>query len=221
MAPVFLSAEDAYGLTAWDRGRCRALIERYRNNGIFTPPSFGGSIEYPGIGGGTNWGGVAFEPTRGIVVLNMMQVPFVVKLILREDFEVEINKDPSDTEFARQLGTPVCMRRAALLSPLGLPCNKPPWGTIVAIEVATGEVMWEEPLGTIQDLAPVPLPFRWGIPNMGGPIVTGGGIVFIGAAADDYLRAFDIETGDELWKGRKPPDFASFAIVPYIKSIEF
>ena len=79
LAPVSLSADDAYGLTAWDRGRCRALIERYRNDGIFTPPSFGGSIEYPGIGGGTNWGSVAFEPTRGIVVLNMMHVPFVRK----------------------------------------------------------------------------------------------------------------------------------------------
>ena len=79
LPPVSLSADDAYGLTAWDRGRCRALIERYRNDGIFTPPSFGGSIEYPGIGGGTNWGSVAFEPTRGIVVLNMMHVPFVRK----------------------------------------------------------------------------------------------------------------------------------------------
>ncbi len=199
-----LSADDAYGLTAWDRGKCRALIERYRNEGIFTPPSFEGTIEYPGIAGGSNWGGLAFDSERGIAVLNMMHVPFVVKLIPREDFETAKAERLSDTQFGQQLGTPVGMSRGAMLSPLGLPCNKPPWGTIVAVEVATGKVKWEEPLGTIRDLAPIPLPFRWGVPNMGGPIVTASGLVFIGAAADDYLRAFDIETGEELWKGRLP-----------------
>ncbi len=204
LAPLTLTPDDAYGLTFWDRGKCRALIERYRNEGIFTPPSFEGTIEYPGIAGGTNWGSVAFDPERGLVVLNMMHVPFVVKLIPREEFEAERAKRPADTQFGPQLGTPVGMSRAPLLSPLGLPCNKPPWGTILAVDLATGEVKWEEPLGTIRDLAPVPLPFRWGVPNLGGPIITAGGLVFIGAAADDFLRAFDVETGEELWKGRLP-----------------
>lgn len=133
-----------------------------------------------------------------------MHVPFLIKLIPREVFEAERDEGPSDTDFAQQLGTPVGMSRAPLLSPIGLPCQKPPWGTIVAVEVATGEVKWKVPLGTIRDVAPIPLPFRWGVPNMGGPIITNGGLVFIGAAADDYLRAFDVETGEELWKGRLP-----------------
>jgi hypothetical protein len=103
------------------------------------------------------------------------------------------------------LGTPYGLFRIpGLLSPLGLPCTKPPWGTLLAVDTATGEVKWEVPLGTIRDLAPVPLPITFGTPNLGGPIVTQGGLVFIGAAMDNYLRAFDLETGKELWKGRLP-----------------
>ena len=95
-------------------------------------------------------------------------------------------------------------RLPALSSPLGLPCTAPPWGVILAVDAATGEVNWEVPLGTVQDIAPVPLPITWGTPNLGGPIVTKGGLIFIGAAMDNYLRAFDVETGKELWKGRLP-----------------
>ena len=199
-----LTADDAWGLTFWDRGKCRELIERYRNEGIFTPPDFGGTIQFPGIAGGTNWGSVAFDRTRGLVVLNMSHVPFLTKLLPREKYEEEKAKRPKNTEFAPQKGTPVGMSRAPLLSPLDLPCIKPPWGTLAAVEHATGEVKWEVPLGTVRDIAPLPLPIKYGTPNMGGPILTAGGLVFIGAAMDNYLRAFDVDTGEELWKGRLP-----------------
>jgi len=96
------------------------------------------------------------------------------------------------------------MRRDLLLSPLGLPCNPPPWGMLTAVNLNDGTLRWESVLGTIRDLAPVPVPIRWGTPNFGGPIVTAGQLVFIGAAMDDYLRAFDAATGAELWKGRLP-----------------
>jgi quinoprotein glucose dehydrogenase len=96
------------------------------------------------------------------------------------------------------------MRREALLSPLGIPCNPPPWGTLAAVEIASGRVRWEVPLGTIRDLTLLPLPIRWGTPNMGGPITTASGLVFIGAAMDNYLRAFDAESGKELWAGKLP-----------------
>ena len=204
LASTKLSPDDAWGLTAWDRGKCGALIEQFRNEGIFTPPSFEGTIVFPGSGGGTNWGSLPFDSERGLVALNMMHLPFVVKLIPRENYEAEKAKRPADTEFTPQLGAPVGMSRAPILSPFGLPCNNPPWGTIVAVDLASSEVIWAEPLGTIRDLAPVPLPFRWGVPNTGGPIITAGGLVFIGAAVDNYLRAFDIETGEELWKGDLP-----------------
>jgi quinoprotein glucose dehydrogenase len=96
------------------------------------------------------------------------------------------------------------MIRDVVLSPLGVPCNPPPWGQLHAIDLSTGTIRWQVTLGTTRDLAPVPIPIGWGTPNMGGPIITATGLVFIGAAMDDYLRAFDLESGAELWKGRLP-----------------
>jgi quinoprotein glucose dehydrogenase len=205
LARTTLSSDDAWGLSPWDRGQCRRLIERYRNDGIFTPSSLAGTIQYPGVIGGTNWGSVAFEPQRGWVILNMSRVPSVTGLIPREKLKAGKPDVPDDATISQMQGTPYGLfRLPALLSPLGLPCTKPPWGTLLAVDTATGEVKWEVPLGTIRDLAPVPLPLTLGTPNLGGPIVTGGGLVFIGAAMDNYLRAFDLETGKELWKGRLP-----------------
>jgi len=204
LAPRTLTPEDAWGLTPWDEGVCREKIESLRNEGIFTPPGFDGTLQFPGIAGGTNWGSLAWERTRGLAVLNMSHLPFETRLIARERFETEKAARGKHEEFAPQAGTPVGMVRRPLLSPLDLPCIKPPWGTLLAVELSTGAVKWEVPLGTVRDIAPIPLPIEFGTPNFGGPIVTAGGLVFIGAAMDDYLRAFDIETGEELWKGRLP-----------------
>jgi quinoprotein glucose dehydrogenase len=205
LAPTTLSSDDAWGLSPWDRGQCRKLIERYRNDGIFTPSSLAGTIQYPGVIGGTNWGSVAFEPQRGWVILNMSRLPSVTGLIPRERLAAGRPDLPDDASISQMRGTPYGLFRVpGLLSPLGLPCTKPPWGTLLAVDSATGQVKWEVPLGTVRDLAPVPLPLTWGTPNLGGPIVTQGGLVFIGAAMDNYLRAFDLETGKELWKGRLP-----------------
>jgi quinoprotein glucose dehydrogenase len=205
LARMKLSGDEAFGLTPWDQGQCRDLIERYRNEGIFTPVSLGGTLQFPGVSGGTNWGSVAFEPARGWVILNMSHLPSITGLIPREQLDSGQFHLPDDAALSRMRGTPYGLFRiSAMLSPLGLPCIKPPWGTIMAVDTATGEVKWEVPLGTIRDVAPVPLPFRWGMPSQGGPIVTESGLVFIGAAMDNYLRAFDLETGRELWKGRLP-----------------
>jgi quinoprotein glucose dehydrogenase len=205
LAPTTLSSDDAWGLSPWDRAQCRNLIQRYRNDGIFTPSSLSGTIQYPSVIGGTNWGSVAFEPRRGWVILNMSRLPSVTGLIPRATLQAGTPDVPDDATISQMEGTPYRLYRVpALLSPLGLPCTKPPWGTLLAVDTATGEVKWQVPLGTIRDLAPVPLPITLGTPNLGGPIVTEGGLVFIGAAMDNYLRAFDLETGKELWKGRLP-----------------
>jgi len=205
LAPTTISSDDAWGLTPWDQGHCRKLIQRYRNHGIFTPSSLDGTIQYPGVIGGTNWGSAAFEPDHGVVVLNMSRLPSVTGLIPRDKLESGNPDIPDDAAISQMRGTPYGLYRLpALLSPLGLPCTKPPWGVLLAVDAANGRVNWEAPLGTVQDLAPVPLPIRWGTPNLGGPIVTEGEVVFIGAAMDNYLRAFDADTGEELWKGRLP-----------------
>jgi len=203
LVPQRLTADEAWGLTPWDRGKCRERIARLRSEGLFTPPSLRGTVIFPGNAGGTNWGSVAFDPASGTVFVNTSRVAHVVTLIPRDELEAARQATP-DVEVSPMLGTPFGMRREALLSPFGIPCNPPPWGTLAAIDSSTGQLRWEVTLGTTRDLAPVPISISWGTPNMGGPIVTAGGLVFIGAAMDDYLRGFDASTGAELWKGRLP-----------------
>jgi quinoprotein glucose dehydrogenase len=175
LVPTTLSGDNAWGLTPWDQGKCRKLIERYRNDGIFTPSSMEGTIQYPGVIGGTNWGSAAFESDRRWVILNATRLPSVTGLIPRETLESGQPAVPDNATISQMRGTPYGLFRVpALLSPLGLPCTKPPWGSLLAVDTATGDVKWDVPLGTVQDLAPVPLPIRWGTPNLGGPIVTTG-----------------------------------------------
>jgi quinoprotein glucose dehydrogenase len=203
LVPQSLSPEDAWGLTWIDRGACREALEELRIEGIYTPPSLGsGSLNYPGTAGGSNWGGVAVDPVRQLLVANTISMAWVVAVIPRD--EVEAARQQLTGEIGDQIGTPYAMRRLMLMSPWELPCNPPPWGSLAAVDLSTGDIVWQEPLGTVRDLAPVPLPIRYGVPNLGGPLVTSSGLIFIGATMDDYLRAFDVETGDELWKGRLP-----------------
>ncbi|HEX7047604.1 MAG TPA: pyrroloquinoline quinone-dependent dehydrogenase [Gammaproteobacteria bacterium] len=199
-----LTPDDAWGITFWDRGVCRELITRYRSEGIYTPPSLRGSIIWPGYAGGSNWGSVSFDPKRQFVIANTLQLPFVVQLIARDELQETYDADIyPDSEFAEQSRTPYGMRRKVLESPLEIPCNAPPWGTLTAMNLHTGKIQWQVPLGTTEDIAPWPFDDIEGVPSIGGSLVTPG-LVFIGAAVDDYLRAFDIDTGEELWKGRLP-----------------
>jgi quinoprotein glucose dehydrogenase len=201
-----VTPDDAWGLTFIDRGRCRALIESYRSEGIYTPPSLKGTILSPSFVGGVNWGSLAFDSERQLVIAPVNHVPMVVTLAPVEQLKaMRDSKDFPDSEFARQKGAPFGMRRELLASPLGLPCTSPPWGTLAAVDLRRNEIRWQVMLGSTRDMTPWFVPARTiGMPNMGGPIVTASGLVFIGAATDDFLRAFDIETGRELWKGRLP-----------------
>ena len=201
-----IDQEDAWGMLYFDKRACRKKIATLRSEGIFTPPSLEGTIMFPGYAGGINWGGLAFDPKRQTAVVFSMDLPMEVALIPRDDLRtVYESGDFEGQEFARQTGTPYGMRRDALLSPLDVPCIAPPWGTVSAVDMRTGKIDWQIPLGTIQDVAPAIVPnFEYGVPGIGGPMITSSGLIFIGAAIDNYLRAFDIETGQKLWEGRLP-----------------
>ncbi len=202
--PPGLSPDDAWGLTPWDRGKCREKIAASRSEGIFTPPSLVGSIQYPGVAGGINWGGVAYDPARRVLVTNTNRMANVVTLVPRAQIEAVVAQKVARRGVHPQRGTPYAAAVDVLVSPLGVPCTAPPWGTLLAIEIETGRVLWEVPFGSTRDLAPFPFWFDWGLPSMGGPLATASGVVFIGAAMDDSLRAFDIESGALLWKQRLP-----------------
>ncbi len=203
LAPSRLTADDAWGLTFWDRGRCRERIAGARNDGLYTPPSEQGTILFPFTGGGINWGGVAIDPATDIVYVNTSRLAHFVTLFPAGEFDAMKKRFP-DREVSPQAGAPFGMKRELLLSPLGMPCNPPPWGVLAALDLRSKRILWEANLGTTEEIAPLGIAMHHGTPNFGGPLVTRGGLVFIGAALDRYLRAFDAKSGAELWTGRLP-----------------
>jgi quinoprotein glucose dehydrogenase len=204
LVPHAVGPDDAWGLLGFDRWICRKRIEERRHGPIYTPPTTQGTVIVPGNAGGSNWGGIAAHPGRRIVVANVMNLPFLVRLVPREEMPGVIERRDEGDEIAPQDGAPYGLTRDTFLGPLGVPCTKPPWGTLAAVDLDRGEILWQRPLGTVADLVHLPIYWELGTPNLGGPIVTGGGLVFIGAAMDDFLRAFDLASGAELWRGRLP-----------------
>jgi quinoprotein glucose dehydrogenase len=206
LVPQALRPEDAFGLTSWDRGRCREKLAALRNEGMFTPPGVRGSLHYPSQVGGVNWGSVGIDPRRRVAFFEASNLAFSVRLIPRADYARE-KAEGGDLlglrEFAPMLGTPYGMVREPLLGPLGAPCNPPPWGFMGAVALDTGEILWKVPLGTVPDRIPFAL-FEQGLPSLSGVLVTAGGLVFSGHSADGFLRAHDAETGAELWRDRLP-----------------
>ncbi|MCA9501797.1 MAG: pyrroloquinoline quinone-dependent dehydrogenase [Myxococcota bacterium] len=208
--PATLTPDDAFGFLPWDRSACRKRIEDARSEGIFTPPSTQGTIQYPGMVGGMNWGSLSVDAGRRLLVVNNQRVATYIRLVPRAEYDAMVEERGGAPAFGfePQEGTPYALERYPLLSPyLGAPCNPPPWGTLTAIDLATGDVVWDVPLGNTRDLAPWPI--WWllgdlGVPNIGGPITTASGLTFIGATTDGYLRAFKTATGEELWRTRLP-----------------
>ena len=180
---------------------CDAELATARNDGLYTPPSTQGTLVFPFTGGGVNWGGAAFDPVNQIVIANTTYAIHLIKLIPAA--EAEALKPPPGVDLGRQRGAPFAMTRAVAKSRLGLLCNQPPWGTMVALDLKAGKILWRSTVGTTEDRAPLGLAFDWGMPLVNGVAITGGGLVFSGAM-DAYLRAFDVKSGEELWQGRLP-----------------
>ena len=180
---------------------CEQELAAVRNEGLFTPPSAQGTLIYPMTGGGVNWGSAAFDPVNQILYANTSRALHIVKLMPRAD--AEGFKPPKGYDFGAQRGAPFAMTRHIAMSPLGILCNKPPWGEMVAVDLKAGKILWRSSVGTSEDSAPLGIAFKWGTPLVNGVVVTAGGLVFTGAM-DAYLRAFDAKSGEELWQGRLP-----------------
>lgn len=197
LVPETLTPDEAWGPTPEDRKWCQDKIKASRFDGVFTPPSLTGTMVVPGNVGGVNWGSAAYDPERHIMVVNTNRLAAWIKLIPRDKYEAETNTQQDNRiygEFGDQRGAPYGLYRTFLFSPAHLPCNAPPWGTTEAVDLFTGKKVWDVPLGTM-----VPGQ-QTGSINLGGPMITAGGLVFTSAAMDNVLRAFDSDTGKEIWK---------------------
>ncbi len=203
-----ITPDDAWGMTLWDKAQCRAQIENARYGDIYTPPSTDGWVMFPGTAGGLNWGGGAFDPERNLLVTKVQHVGLYLRLMPKS----EVGSNPAfDPSVGAPMGAPsviegtdYAIEQWIFLGPNFIPCTPPPWSTLVAVDLAEGEIKWTVPFGTIDKLAPLPIPMKFGTPSAGGPMATAGGLVFIGATADHRFRAFDIETGDQLWETTMP-----------------
>ena len=208
-APPVLRERDMWGATMFDQLMCRIAWRQLRYEGRFTPPSLGGTLVNPGNFGVFNWGSIAVDPVRGIAFTTPAILAFTSQLIPRPDATtLLVHRDGppkgSLPALNENFGAPFAARMQPFVSPFGVPCQEPPWGTVAGVDLSTGQVAWRHRNGTVRDLAPVPLPFAMGVPNLGGPIVTAGGVAFLSGTLDYYLRGYDVTTGRELWKYRLP-----------------
>ncbi len=208
--PSELSEANMFGFTPIDRKSCREEFARYRYDGPFTPPTLEGSIQMPATLGGMNWGGVALDPESGLMIANQSHFAIVTKLVPRAEFDaMPKGSIVYPAEAYPMKGTPYGVIRHPLFSSFGAPCSPPPWGSLTAVDLASGAVRWRVPLGTIRDQAPFPIwaipGFRHlGSPSFAGGLLTASGVYFVGATSDKSFRAFDAETGAEIWSTRIP-----------------
>ncbi len=207
--PAPLTEASMWGATLFDQLACRIEFRKLRYDGRYTPPSTEGTLVYPGNFGVFNWGGIAVDPERQVAFATPTHLAFVSQLIPREDdttLYVQGDERPQDSLPAlnENFGAPFAVKLSAFTSALGLPCQAPPWGYVAGADLTTGEVAWMHKNGTVRDSSPIPLPFKMGVPNLGGPIMTAGGVAFLSSTLDYYLRAYDVATGEELWKARLP-----------------
>lgn len=202
--PDPLEEKDMWGATLLDQMMCRISFRQLNYEGTFTPPSLNGTLVYPGNFGVFNWGSLAVDPHRQIIFGMPVYLAFTSQFEPREDaFERVVTQD-GEPVINENFGAPYAVKLGAFRSPLGLPCQQPPWGYIAGVDLVTGETVYQHVNGTVRDLSPVPLPFEMGVPGIGGPIVTRGGVAFLSGTLDYYVRGYDLATGEQLWKSRLP-----------------
>jgi len=198
-------------------GQCSRLWDKLSYEGMYTPPTTKGEgvLTYPDSAGGVQWGGVAYDPQKQIAIVNTSHIVQYVKLYSREDYEKADNGSGNESGFAPQEGAPYGLRLMVANNWLGMPCWQPPFGEIVALDMHTGDVKWRRPVGASQQYGFF-MPESWGSPTIGGPAVTAGGVIFIGASMDAKVRAYSVDNGEELWSDQvEAPAVANPSVYEY------
>jgi len=199
-----IQESDMWGITPIDQLACRLTFKKLRYEGPLTPPSLDGTLYYPGVAGGMNWGSVAVDEVNQLMVVNVLHMPFVVRLIERD----EVTDDTVFGLGGKQLGLPYAVYSMPFLSPLFAPCLRPPFGEMAVVDLASQKLLWRRPLGTAAEQGPLGiktgLPLPMGMFYQAGSIVTGGGLIFNGGVMDSTMRAIDIMSGEQLWSDALP-----------------
>ncbi len=202
--PEKLTGHDMWGITLFDQLACRIQFHQLKYEGRYTPPSLQGSLIYPGNFGTFNWGSVAVDPKRQVMFGMPTYLAFTSKLIPRDEVPPQGSKKASEMGINQNTGAPYAVSMGPFLSPVGIPCQSPPWGYVAGADLRDGKIAYKHKNGTVYDMTPLPLKIKLGVPGIGGPMITGGGVAFLGAAVDDFFRAYDLTTGKQLWEARLP-----------------
>ncbi|MCX3310494.1 glucose/quinate/shikimate family membrane-bound PQQ-dependent dehydrogenase [Pantoea vagans] len=208
-----LKESDMWGATPFDQLACRVAFKSMRYDGLFTVPDTDKSLSFPGSLGGMNWGSMSIDPNNHLLFVNDMRLGLWVQMIPADTSNIARGSNGGEAINTGMgavplKGTPYAVNKNRFMSPLGIPCQKPPFGTLSAIDLKTQKIVWQVPVGTVQDTGPFGIKMRVkmpvGMPTLGGTLATQGGLVFIAGTQDYYLRAFDSSTGKEVWKARLP-----------------
>jgi quinate dehydrogenase (quinone) len=201
-----------WGLTPFDQLLCRIAFKGMRYDGLYTAPGDDISLSFPGWLGGMNWGGLSSDPVRNYIFANDLRLGIWIQMVRvsPDDVAPDVAGEnvTADTGLVQMKGTPYALHKGSFQSYLQIPCQKPPFGSITAIDMKTQKIAWQVPAGTLEDTGPgafrLGLSIPIGMPTLGGTLATQGGLLFIAGTQDFYLRALDTATGKELWKGRLP-----------------
>lgn len=201
-----LTESDMWGATPFDQLMCRIQFKGMRHEGVYTPPGMDRALQFPGSLGGMNWGSVSVDPNTHYMFVNDMRLGLANYTIPRN--KIAAGASGIEMGVVPQEGTPFGAMRERFLSAAGIPCQKPPFGTMSAIDLKTRKLMWQVPVGTVQDTGPMGirmhLPIPIGMPTLGASLATQSGLLFFAGTQDFYLRAFDTGNGNEIWKARLP-----------------
>ncbi len=203
--PEPLRGADMWGASLLDQLMCRIQFQSLRYEGRYTPPSEEGTLVYPGNFGVFNWGSIAVDPESQTLFGMPLYLAFTSRLVEKQDDQTPAGEtNQGEQGLNENAGARYAVELSPFLSPLGIPCQQPPWGYVAAADLRTGHVHWKHKNGTIQDMTPLPLKIKMGVPGIGGPIITRGGVAFLAASVDNYFRAYRLADGEQLWEARLP-----------------